>query len=792
MKGTIYSDFYEYLKELDANISILFKPNWSYLLTYYKNWEAQIDELYNTFALQNGQDETLRALLGIDWALILILTLKWYLTDLKLRIFMTSMPVWYFYTTRFRNSYIGLSLWEALSGWALKSPSIPNIMNVEFPVEDSYKVKNEEDFVQQDIKLPYINPKPNSRRDLIGDIGVWKDLVKVSPLPNSRGSSERLNSFIFNAELSLDDFSQNMLIMSSYKQRGKKRTFESKKVMSLVDDFIKPFHPVLQRGSGNVSKSAESLKLKRPDFFEMNNVIRNPVSLMNFGARFSAQLQYYVANEIIGTVGELLGLTSFYENQKSDNETNKKAELKQLSRDLSSLRKPNRTNLEQKSWVEKRLEYQRLTEVLQFAMNSGNYLGAGSFPPHKTHRDGRHYDTNMGPDTIPWRATNLHKILKSAYDLIKEYGTEEDQKLVNKFNTNYPIHRAEQVPGDIIKKNLMLLHYTDLRDHADTELSKIYNASVDDVKDLEKAEAQLYGTPHYQIEDDVELSQIATTAILISGPERIVYSSPLIFGRALWQIKKEFKRIEDQINDEIGTPEFQEVILPDVMEVMHPTRGCDFAFLPADHHNHWHIYYRKDKPLKWLQKVKILWMYLDIDLTRFITYLEDHEKFKLLRFESNDKFGTFSPVVKEWKEVLEFCKDYEQEKSILNSYSYWSEGDALGLMESIFLPFSVNGGNGKLIELFAFKRASSDLRRMSQALHEHLFKVKGVITRLGAITEKEKEKEKITKVLYDMQEEFGLNPERMTYEQFLENFGELDGEIIDVEDEPIDEVITEN
>jgi hypothetical protein len=136
---------------------------------------------------------------------------------------------------------------------------------------------------------------------------------------------------------------------------------------------------MLRGGAGD----AAAERSERPNCYATTGVVPNPVSLTNFGNTFSTQLMFFVACSLLRQVSELFDLDSFYEQQLARADRSAIKNLRRTLRGLD-LTKPG----DYKRFLEGKLNLQRRIEANRFVLTAGSYLHGGSFPPHKTQRDG--------------------------------------------------------------------------------------------------------------------------------------------------------------------------------------------------------------------------------------------------------------------------------------------------------------------------------------------------------------------------------------------------------------------
>ncbi len=721
--------------------------------SFFQRVAKNLDLLEAYFTKRQGPDfDTF----GLIWALALIYTLRVYLVQIKLRVLQSSYPVFNFYDTTKLNSHIGICLWEALSGRQVVTPSLPGFLDMDSSTRNYYEAKSK--YEEQDKTNGYIIRTSREEGALTGALrdnlvyarhnilGLRSTKVGKGELP--------VSASLIDIENLISDFLQYPIILRSNHpvsgRNGKKSkkgadrfTFENIGLLEFKDR-IENRNPVMLRGSGE-----EGVHLTELDsnYYRITNIIPNPVSLLNFGNSFSTQLYFFVASKLLKMASDQFGLAEFYLDQWLNADQSKISEYRERLRMFERKYPPG-----YKAFLNVKLKLQRLVEFNRFVLTAGSYLHGGSFPPHKTHRDGRHFDISMGPNLIPWRTTSLGKTLGEVYKYLKEKkGTGLD---LLKDKVPGTIYKVERIPGDVTRERVPVIDHNFMRKRVDEVGSKLTEVDVSNTHNGESIQKdvdgdamgshikKLYGSPHFQSEDDAELGHIGTLAILLSFPTRIVYASPIVIFRGLRSVKKAMQYLEGEnlfLEDfDVEKKEQLEERIEELIKCM------DVAFLPSDHHHHWHLYYPELNPdvmvfnskkkkyveskCKKLQRHEVrlelvapIWLLLDIDLSEFLEYLRIYEKQHIVDHSM--------PESKQLAEVILFVEQYEKLRAKRSSNKEAKELSERILFK-LFNPHIMNGTLDKDAETgvelapAVNHRLDRELLKRSNKIKDHIKRVR--------------------------------------------------------------------
>jgi hypothetical protein len=571
---------------------------------------------------------------------------------------MTALPIYTFYKDDWSlfdaqpNSYLGLSLWEALSNRYLSHPSYPGILDYEFPVLDKYDTSDG----TQDSGVDYLV----NRIKLKGKLKFWP----ANAFGQHWSSSLKSNEKSFSELKTLKSFAKRPIIKSSNKVNGT-RTFTDLDINQFVKEEVQPLSPIIKRDTNRARSS------KKPHFFAHTTFIRNAaVSELNLAATFQSQAHLFVVDAILKRVSRVFELDDKYINHQILRKRERNLEQFYLKRRKSlanEMRALDKRGVSSCIPYSHRLEINtRLKSLIadnKFNLTAGSYLYGGQFPPHLTHRNGIHYDISFGPDLIPWDISKASELLRIAYPWLAKKGlltlNKEDMPLAildgTTFKGVYRIYKVNQVPKDVCRSTLRVTH-----NFMRTYKNDVFNNLKGVISEIsfEEAERLFYGTPHFRTKEDGELAHVGHCCILLSAPFRIVYGSPIIHLRTLRAINQAANN-----QDEIEKTKGKEPRYLDLVKMI--TSQCDFAFLPHNHHHHWHIYYWiKDKgSFNQINKFSIpsdLWLRMKIDLRPFTKYLKAHSD-KHLRPAGKD----YSDSKVELDALLKFLSQYEQKYKLL-------------------------------------------------------------------------------------------------------------------------------
>lgn len=320
-----------------------------------------------------------------------------------------------------------------------------------------------------------------------------------------------------------------------------------------------------------------------------------------------------------------------------------------------------------------------------FTFGDGCFLWGGKCPPHITHKDGRRVDLNYGPHIVPWPVVKIKEELEwfnEFFDVDKKT-RKRHKTLLSVCNTNEQVAEVEKAisPKNVVFREmiseLIYQHVNELRRHA---RKNPQNFDSKETAKYENAENELIGTPHfYHVPDELpkkkqyntrtvqdwKMTHIGHLAILLSAPHHIVFASPIIHLRAMHIIRKVLASHKD--------------LLKAGSKIVGQTF---FAFLPQDHHHHWHVEYlnpvEKDNlqvTINDFKEYTELWLAMGIDFRPFHLYL-----------------GKMRSSSQEFQELDKALDEYiEQYMSI-----YYPDGkknqtafaDAEKLLEDLFILFN--------------------------------------------------------------------------------------------------------
>jgi hypothetical protein len=648
-------------------------------------WLEALDELEREF-LHRADAQAYRY--GIGWAFVLTALLRSYLREVQLRLIAASLPIHDFYSEFGLNSNVGVCLWEALSGVPLKTPSLPSLLDIDAPTDTKYRLKYPGDHEAEDRRRAFIQRDGFSEGALMGVLGGLLSDAKRSILGSlelTESDAERPSNTAEDLEHVIGGFIARPIVRNAFppvRKRPAPNEEKDKRPSSWTDRHVfdaltlEQFegeavnrNPVMLRGGAG---DALAERPERPNFYAITGVEPNQVSLVNFGNTFSTQLCFFVACRVLRLVSQLFGLDAFYADQRA---TADGAEIKKLLRTIKGL--DVSTPGDYKRFVGAKLELQRLIEFDRFVLTAGSYLHGGSFPPHRTHRDGRHFDLSMGPNLTPWRTTTLRQTLTEAWQHLQTNPFADSAKLAGALRPRItsPIYLCERSAADVGKSTLAICDHEFMRRLVDEATRKVVETEIDatdgechpvDGDAVSAAIESLHGTPDFLTGDDAELANVGTTCLILSGVIRIVYASPIRVLRCFRSLRYGVRRLGERslYLEEAGVAD-----TPKLAATVDALLSCiDVAFLPSDHHHHWHVYYAalnpptpqaKDPRRRACQErermeVRLallapIWLLLNVDLGPFEGYLR-HYKEHLVYADL--------PESRQLDEMLAFCETY--------------------------------------------------------------------------------------------------------------------------------------
>ena len=382
---------------------------------------------------------------------------------------------------------------------------------------------------------------------------------------------------------------------------------------------------------------------------------RKPISHYLSGARFTMQAQVFVAMQVLHKALPMLGLTAGFEQDESQRE-------KKLGR------------------------HRRYLKNLK--INAGSYLWGGKKPPHSSHRNGACFDFAFGPRIPQWPGSKLkahieelaaadprfHQYLQQDEDGVPRKILYDDPLVVAHYQSEADAMEHIRYPRQFIFRRLVnrVLHaaWNKLGAYCDASLEgKDFDFSAAEARAYEDAEKPLYGTPDIWYQPDLhnrlgipvaertsladwQRVHAAHIAIMLSAPRRIIYASPLIHLRCMRAIRQGL-----QANAEV-TQLAAELV-----------KGVYFAFLPQDHHHHWHVDYlpttgcwqpRSGCGEAWPAQQRVtrlsrffpLWLALGIDLEPLLIYLQNYPGY-------GARSDAMREATEEYVALVEAVKEYQ-------------------------------------------------------------------------------------------------------------------------------------
>jgi hypothetical protein len=620
----------------------------------FRSWEEGASALLRYF----NDRRTSKPTLALHWGVTLSLLFRAYLAEIRVRTCMTAVPVVGMYERYLQHSYVGVCLWEALSGERLPTPCLPNVIDIEVPADTVYCLKSERHRAE-DAEYGFLVQEPKYRLmgTLKGFLEVAEQSVFVPPPPDVQPTPE-LATTLEGVEATLASFVARPLIVGISRPSGRQRqtkravrrppappVFEAITIAEFPGRVTHRSPLMLRGASPDVRVAVEG----RPNFYALTQVNPNPVSLLNFGNSFSTQLCFHIAAQLLQRVSREFQLDDSYAEKRLQFS---EADLRKVRKELRQLKR--NTPAGYRSFLIKRLELQRMVQTNRFFLTAGSNVHGGSFPPHKTHREGRHFDISMGPDLTPWRTTGLREVLIESLNVLNNdfvpaairRQLETSNPFVRrdgktKVSTIYLVEQGSQDIGravPIVDHDFMLNRIDRAEEHARDGDSGTIDSVI----------GSLAGTPHFVTPDDAELPHIGTLCFILSFPEQIIYASPIAYLRCLASLRSALNELdgEDLFLAAVLKGETISSVLTKLLEEL------DFAFLPSDHHHHWHVdYHDLETALGRLEMAMPMWLFLDVDLEPFAVYLRGYRKYLL---------DTTLPESQQLEAVLDYCHRYKK------------------------------------------------------------------------------------------------------------------------------------
>jgi hypothetical protein len=721
-------------------------------LKYWISWEKGLTKLESLYEKKLTEYKVNH--FGLHWALYLINVLRWYITTLKIRTLMTSLPINAFYTGKFSreaSSYCGLALLEALLKEPMKHPSIPGILDIEMPVDEKYIVSNP-NMSEDDRQYGIITNEPS----LAGKLSNWPTIANKDEWEKSRTI--------------LKDFGEKPIILNSFINKKGKREFKH----VTLDEFL--FHigtsdgrfypgvynPIIQRVTNRNLPDVK--RLNRPDFFSITQMVHNPyVSDLNMGAKFTTQLQLYVACQLLSRASELTGLdVEYLEKLNSKARHDKERELikkmRTIEKKLRGDRKEKGTLLKEReklkekppnlsshhdnriAFIEKRIcqsevekwevkqELKQIRSDNQFFLTAGSYMYGGKFPPHKTHRTGRCFDISIGRDLDPWGLSKSTNFVKVAYKALVGAGIlpeKRDTLIGAVFNRRgrlrdvYPVLRIHRKYSDKCKQRASIIFRNLIRSIINEAIDEIKEKA--DAKSFEKAEEKLFGTPHFDTEEEGQLPHVGHLCLMISGASQLIYASPILHLRCIQALHSTMSAFDESMFPDTDLVNENDILyFPLVNQITDRRKGAAFAFLPTDHHHHWHVEY--NRPIS--NSHLAIWLRLGIDLGPFKDYLMRHTEDFLRVHEpdgtpyTQDGVPTMKGELNNLFKLLEdYCKIF---KDLYSDPEEESTSDQL--IYDLFKKFTVSESDNLLKPVNDKPiKINSEINKMSNKTHNHIF-----------------------------------------------------------------------
>lgn len=321
-----------------------------------------------------------------------------------------------------------------------------------------------------------------------------------------------------------------------------------------------------------------------------------------------------------------------------------------------------------------------------FTLGDGCFLWGGKCPPHITHRDGRRMDLSYGPHIVPWPAVKVKEQIKWFNDFFKvdAENKRKHKTLLSVCYTNRQVEKTEKVISlkNIVFRELIgeviYQHVNELRRLA---RRKPETYSEEEAQKYTDAEEKLIGTPHFyhtpdtlpkngrktfqtRTVQDWQMTHTGHLSILLSAPHHIVFASPIIHLRCMHIIRKMLSH--------------DKKLLKAGSKIVGQTF---FAFLPQDHHHHWHVEYlnpstkdNADTSTADFEEYFTLWLALGIDFRPFQEYLMKIRSSAAEFQKLNQSLTRYNRLY-----LASFYPDGKENKAALES--------AQDLLESLFTPF---------------------------------------------------------------------------------------------------------
>jgi hypothetical protein len=303
------------------------------------------------------------------------------------------------------------------------------------------------------------------------------------------------------------------------------------------------------------------------------------------GAYLSAQLQLFVADQILRVALDDLGMPQ-PDPKRQDRGTAAELKVRQRGKPRSGF-----------------------TDAV--GVFAGSLHWAGRHPPHITHRDGATFDLVFGARTVAWLSVDDSKGLNEA---IRKAGLGTRGRPYSDLEgvCLTLAQQTSQTPVASIFRSLM-------REHIRAELKPILDAMSRLPGSSERslhtnAEGRLGGTPHFATTAASQQVQVAYTALLLSCPTQVIFSSPIAHLRAIRAIRFGLTGVGDATVRLAGEA----------------LRAATFIFKPEDHWNHWHLQYSvpggggqdPEPATARVARFLPLWAKLGVDLDPFASYLQ--------------------------------------------------------------------------------------------------------------------------------------------------------------------------
>jgi hypothetical protein len=673
----------------------------------WREWHNNLRDLEQLF----GQALELRLVLygaeqrhgvrvGLPGALGLIGVLRAYIAELKARALMVALPMAIQDIYNSVNGYLGVALWEALSG------------------EDASGV------LQRGCLGWLEDQGAAGKEKLVGRLGAWRNL----PLPEQDfwGTEEPVQvAARTSLRLIIPPLPGYSLVPDVPLLRAHIGFLELLDKVDTLRDFYRNFKETLPRFPA-VTKDL--------------GIARAPESDWLYGARFTAQAQLFIAHQLVERAGQILWQKPSYTTpDHNDDKFKKRRQVRNFILTAGSY-----------WWSGRKAPHTTHRQGVNFDVCFGPDIVTW---PELTDISNAWQACKKKKKIEPAHEQRIAN-LAAANNVAKRYiyapvalcyspaEYRIEQATVVPVNTSARLVYRQVLYDAVAKTRTLLAKFAQRTvEGKDPESADEMSADIKEEEDgYDAAEVRYTGTPHFMDTQeflravsptyvtelpDWQRTHATHVALVLSGAHYIVFASAIVHFRAMRAIRTAFR-------GRLCFPQASALVA-----------NAHFGFDPSGHYHHWHVDYPLSNVLKLFTSYFPVWIELGIDLQSFVNYLKDYPLPK--------KPGpALVKTLDEYQQTLAACSAYQQAKAKYEQDQGLTADSAKAkseeLLRALFLQFQAGekliAPTLKIGHLLGTEEtgALQDARQATKTVVreiENILKEVGCVSRLKAYEEEE-------------------------------------------------------